>query len=105
MNEENLIVKLSELKKLANAIFDELEAVGWREVEIKEDHYWTFLGEERYRFTESMPELGVGQLYDDLEFLRTACAGQYLTPSHLENLAGLLNYIADFGSEALRVKS
>ncbi len=98
MTKKTETVKLSELRNLTNAIFDELENLGQSQIYLRHDYYWSFVGQKRYEI-EPTPKPSLGQLYDDLEFLRTANTETRLTASHLCNLAGLFNYIGDLGNQ------
>ena len=94
------IIALEELREIANLLFDELHKSGFSQIHLNHDFYWSFVGDPRYNLEDS-PELTLGQLYDDIEFLRQAKAERDFMHTHLWNLAGLFNYIADKGDEVL----
>lgn len=63
-------IKISELREMANKIFDEFEQMGCSEFVLNEDFYWDIHENERYDLKREPEGCAVGQLFDDIYFLR-----------------------------------
>lgn len=63
---ENMKIKMSDLRKICNKLLDNIEALGFDEIEFKDiDYYLTIISEKTKLDIE--PQIGVGSLYDDVE--------------------------------------
>jgi hypothetical protein len=62
-------IPIHQLKAVSTKLFGYLEAQGNDSVSIDEDYYWEVSDEDRY-VVEKTPELVVGQLSEDWEFLQ-----------------------------------
>ena len=63
-------VKLKDLLLFAEKIIKHLEKEGVKEIELEKDFYWDIPYPQIYDMNSDPSELLVGQLYDDLEFLK-----------------------------------
>ncbi|MDO4694913.1 MAG: hypothetical protein Q4A62_09935 [Eikenella sp.] len=88
-------IKIDELRFITNKIFDSFELAGCFEFSLDEDFYWDVYENERYDFTKTPEGYSVGQLFDDIYFLRkileseeTACPIMFL------HLFPILRYMA-----------
>lgn len=63
-------VEVSELRRVADKLFDHLESNAISSVSIDRDHYWTIPSEARYDVHQEPKQLDIGQLSADLESLR-----------------------------------
>lgn len=89
-------IRITELRRVANVLFDELEASGHGEIELTEDFYWN-VPSERLHALEAPPpgSLDLGQLTSDWEELRAVGREHDPVPSHdLVHLAALLRFVA-----------
>lgn len=89
-------IRVAELRRVANLVFDRLEAGGDGAVELVADHYWSIPSERMFHpEPPAEPSLEVGQLTSDLEELSEVGRGQDPIPSHdLAHLAAVLRYVA-----------
>lgn len=90
-----------ELRRVANLLFDELEASGQGQIELTEDHYWNVPDDRLYALdTPSAGSLDLGRLTSDWEeLLSVGRDDQGPVPSHdLVQLAALLRFV---GSKVL----
>ena len=99
-------VSLSDLRSIANNLFDFLEhTMHVQKIVLEADMYWEVLESEKYNLDATPENLGVGQLYDDLEFLRGCLADKSnAAPANFQHLAAILGYIAthaEFNTSAL----
>lgn len=71
-------IRLSELRRAANALFDHLEQTGRTEFEVSEDFYWNIPEKHLYSVYTPPPEseLTVGQLSDDWNEVMKIASGQ-----------------------------
>lgn len=69
-------VKVSELRKAANILFDHLEQSGHTELELSRDFYWNIPEEKLYTVYEEPSGFTVGQLSDDWKELQQISSGQ-----------------------------
>jgi len=91
-------VKLTELRAVAMALMDSLikEAPeGSVKIDDKADFYWEVPSDALYSVTKNQPQLDVGRLSDDWEFIRSiAESPSDATPLALIHLAPLLRALA-----------
>lgn len=87
---------ISELREISNTIFDHIEEVlSIESVPLTEDLYYEVLGDQKYKISEVSPEYSIGQLSDDLQFLKAiALDKSRATPLSLMHLAPILEYMA-----------
>jgi hypothetical protein len=67
----SVTIDIDVLRKTINGIFDfiEKEQRGIKEVELKQNHYWSVTDDVLYSMDEPPKELAVGSLADDYEFV------------------------------------
>ncbi|WP_347486315.1 hypothetical protein ABFV80_001462 [Vandammella animalimorsus] len=88
-------VKIDELRCIANKIFDSFESIGCFEFSLEEDFYWDVHENERYDFTKSPDGYSVGQLFDDIYFLRKILEDEEMAcPIMFLHLFPILRYMA-----------
>lgn len=63
-------IKISELRAVANALFDHLERSGHAELEVDKDFYWSIPDEKLYSAYEEPSGFTMGQLSDDWKELQ-----------------------------------
>jgi hypothetical protein len=90
----------SELRRVANVLFDHLEATGQGHIELTEAHYWNIPNDRLYLAEAPPPEsLDLGDLASDWEELLPVGRDQDPVPSHdLVQLAAVLRFV---GSKVL----
>jgi hypothetical protein len=89
-------ITVTELRRITNAIFDELESSGQGPVELTSDYYWNIPSERLYA-VEPPPidSLDLGQLTSDWEELSAVGRENDPVPSHdLVHLAAVLRFVA-----------
>ncbi len=90
-------ITVDELRVLANNFFDYLEKeLGSKEIVIKETMYWHVLAEEKYDVLNQPTDLGVGNLNDDVEFLKALLINKDLAVlPNLFHFASLIDYLSN----------
>jgi hypothetical protein len=93
-------IKIAELRRVANLLFDALERSGQGQMELTEDYYWNIPSDHLYAREAPPPEsLDLGQLTSDWEELLPVGRDHAPVPSHdLVQLAALLRFV---GAKAL----
>lgn len=89
-------ITVSELRRVANALFDHLDASGQSRIELTADYYWNIPNDRLYA-TDAPPagSLDLGQLTGDWEELHAVGRDDDPVPSHdLVHLAALLRFVA-----------
>ncbi len=89
-------ITVSELRRVANALFDALDASGQSSIELTADYYWNVPDDALYQ-PEAPPAgtLDLGQLTDDWDEVQSVGRGNDPVPSHdLVHLAALLRFVA-----------
>lgn len=88
-------ISINELRNLTNYFFDYLEnTMGIKQIEIKEDYYWDVLSPAKYDIDTEPEKLGVGQLTEDLYFLKEILKDKDLAVvPNLTHLCAVLEYI------------
>lgn len=89
-------ISVSELRVLAGNFFDYLENVmDFKEIEITKSLYWTVSDPEKYDMENKPHAIDVGNLIDDLDFLKPAIldSEQAVIPN-MTHFAAILDYIA-----------
>lgn len=69
-------VAVSELRKVANLLFDHLEASGNTEIDLDKDFYWSIPDEKLHSMYEQPSGFTAGQLTDDWRELQRLASGQ-----------------------------
>lgn len=76
-NMRNLRINISDLRKINEMLLDQLESNGHTSIEVESDFYWMILKKEQlYDPGETPNNLGLGQLYDDYEWLENILEGR-----------------------------
>jgi hypothetical protein len=70
-----LKIRLAELRRATDILFDYLEATGHQEVEISEDYYWVLPKESLYDPYKEPTNFMMGQLSHDVERLQELVSG------------------------------
>jgi hypothetical protein len=92
----NLVVSISDLRKVTNFLFDHIEKdLHISTVPIEEDYYWDIPTAELYNVLRDPPQLGIGQLYDDGDFLAKLKAKEDAPSLMMIHLAPLLRYVGE----------
>jgi hypothetical protein len=63
-------IEINQLKNLSEIIFRKIEDLGFEEVSIDVDLYWNVSFEDAYNLSVEHPDIVVGSLIDDWEWLR-----------------------------------
>ena len=89
-------ISLKDLEKIVCLIFKNLESELMNDnVELDHDFYYHIPLDETYKISEGDPEVLVGQLYDDWDFLESILEDNEQGVSlMLDHVAPLLRYIA-----------
>lgn len=77
----SLEIRVVELRNFATRLLDHLEATHGATVHLDVDYYWSAPQDQRYDVSEQ-PELTIGQLSENLDFLRRIDSGQSDTLSY-----------------------
>jgi hypothetical protein len=89
-------IDIEKLRSITNLIFDHIiEDVKIKQIELRKDYYWDIDTEQLYNMKNDPTELGVGQLYDDWEFLTKIENRDEAVAYMLTHLAPLLRYIGE----------
>jgi hypothetical protein len=89
-------IDIEKLRSITNLIFDHIiEDVKIKQIELRKDYYWDIDTEQLYNMKNDPIELGVGQLYDDWEFLTKIENRDEAVAYMLTHLAPLLRYIGE----------
>ena len=96
---ENKVIKISELREIFDAIFDNIDNIenqlGISSIQLNKDFYYCISNNFRYEMSSDPIGYGIGQLFDDYEFLKEISTDMTLaTPLNLMHLAPLLDYMA-----------
>jgi hypothetical protein len=87
-------INLDQLELLFKVVLDNLKRSNIRELSFDEDNYWDVPSEDITSFPEK-PELEVGSLHDDINFLKSLIEEGYRTDFlELERLAALLKFMS-----------
>jgi hypothetical protein len=94
----SLEIDLEDLKHVTNHILDNLMKHGIKKVSVDRRHilYWDVSGREMFDNLKQ-PELGYGELSEDLNELKVNGEGKHeMLSSYLGNVAPLFHYLAWF---------
>ena len=87
-------INLDQLELLFKVVLDNLKRSNIRELSFDEDNYWSVPSEDMASFPEK-PELEVGSLHDDINFLKSLIEEGYQTDFlELERLSSLLKFMS-----------
>lgn len=88
-------IDLEVLRIAINRIFDHMaNEEELTHVDLDKDYYWSIDDEELYEVSRQPQNLGLGQLYDDWEFLEGMLKDGSECRPMLEHVSALLRYIA-----------
>ena len=92
----NLAINIADLRKIINLIFDHMEHdLCVTSVPIDEDYYWDIPSKELYNVQGDQPAPGIGQLYDDWDFLSRIKDREQAVSLMLTHVAPLLRYVGE----------
>ncbi len=92
----NLAINIADLRKITNLIFDHMEHdLDITSIVIEEDYYWDIPSKELYKVEGDHPSPGIGQLYDDWEFLSKIRDREQAVSLMMIHVAPLLRYIGE----------
>ncbi|PIE41011.1 MAG: hypothetical protein CSA49_05605 [Gammaproteobacteria bacterium] len=89
-------LKISELREITNLIFDYIQAnLNIEAVRLEKDFYWQILDKNLYDPECQPNDFALGQLFDDLEFLKGVLRDkENAVPAMFMHLAPLLIYLS-----------
>ena len=91
-----MIIDVSEMRRIANHIFDELEKSEIKQFNVEHDYYWFISKHDKYDVYKEPTNFTVGQLADDINELRRTVRGEREVSSYaLVWLAQILCYIGE----------
>lgn len=89
-------VRVSELRRATNLLFDHLEASGQDEITVESGYYWNIPTEALYAVYEEPSDFTMGQLSDDLNEVRHLLTGTKPPIAHaLVWVSALLRYVGE----------
>lgn len=88
-------LKISELHKITNMIFEHLENSGHEELEIEYDYYWLIAENECYDMTKEPKVESVGQLTEDLDILKKIASSDSAVTYDLVPLSHILRVVGE----------
>ncbi len=90
-------ISVAKLRRSSNFLFDHLEEEGHSYIELDHDYYWQIdHPEELYDPLNEPKDLGLGQLYDDYEYIQQVADGERETISYdAVWLSSILRYIGE----------
>ena len=91
-------IDIEKLRQVTNAIFDHLSKMGIKEVAVGKDtdYYWEVPNDHLHKVRETQPQLDIGRLSDDLEFLSPILKDEKQAVSLMFiHLAPLLRYVGE----------
>jgi len=89
-------IDILELRKITNLIFEHIiDILEIESVELTEDMYWSISPKDLYDIEHEPKNLGIGQLYDDLDFLRNTIKDESAaTPPMMIHLAPIFQFLS-----------
>lgn len=91
---EVVVIEIKQILKAITTLLATCNERGLSDLKIPHHMYWCVDPDEAFKLESPQPELGVGDLFDDAEFVKNI---EKLKPGlaglHLTNIASLLNYI------------
>lgn len=98
-------IDISTVKATVNLLLDHIMESGLEKLPLNEQLYWKVLDNEKYVMNKTPGDLGVGDLFADLDFIEDVVSdGQQLTALTLAELGPLLTYIGEIAGERLAAK-
>ena len=88
-------IKISELRELANGLFDLLEGQGVDRIDVRQSRYWKVFFTDT--FDLSPPALMMGDVFDDLKDVRAEVKdsnNDSIAWHAFMHLSGLMNFVA-----------
>lgn len=91
-----MIIDVSEMRTIANHIFDELEQNDIKHFNVEKDYYWLISKDDKYDVYKEPADFMVGQLFDDVNELRRTVRGEREVSTYaLVWLAQILCYMGE----------
>lgn len=89
-------IDIVELRKITDLIYEHiLDNLKIKSVEMTEDMYWSISAKDLYNIEKNPNDFGIGQLYDDLDFLRHILDDEsQAVPPMMMHLAPIFQYLA-----------
>jgi hypothetical protein len=89
-------IDIIELRKITDLIYEHiLDNLKIKSVEMTEDMYWSISAKNLYDIEKKPNDFGIGQLYDDLDFLRHILDDEsQAVPPMMMHLAPIFQYLA-----------
>jgi hypothetical protein len=89
-------IDIAELRQITDLIFEHmLNTLEIKSVELMEDMYWTISSNDLYDVEKDPKDFGIGQLYDDVDFLRHILDDEsQAVPAMMMHLAPIFQYLA-----------
>ena len=90
-------ISVKTLRDCSNKLFDHLEEAGHSYIELESDFYWSFYdADELFNPLEDPKKIGLGQLYDDYEWIKGSIdRGDEPVMYDAVLLSSLLRYIGE----------
>lgn len=89
-------IKFDDLQQVLQILLDKAKIAGFNDISIDIDNYWFVASDEREIVNYNIPELCVGSINDDLEYLNKILNGKNLpTPVDFERLGNILICIGE----------
>ncbi len=89
-------IDIVELRRISDLIFEHiLNTLEIKSVELTEDMYWAISSNDLYDIEKDPKDFGIGQLFDDLEFLSHILDDEsQAVPAMMMHLAPIFQYLA-----------
>ncbi len=89
-------IDIAELQQITDLIFDHiLNTLDVKSIELTKDLYWSISPNELYDVEKDPKDFGMGQLYDDIDFLRKILDdNSHAVPPMMIHLAPILQYLS-----------
>ena len=85
-------ISLTEIKRILNNCLNSLENEGVNSVILNDDYYWDIDEADLYNPNQEPTRLSIGQLSEDLDFLRKAELEHCFTTNDLKKISSILRY-------------
>mgnify|MGYP001128021950 CR=1 FL=1 len=98
-------IDISTVKAAVNLLLDHITESGLKNLPLSEQFYWKVLDNEKYVMNKPPGDLGVGDLFADLDFVEEVVSdSRQLTALTLTELGPILTYIGEVAGESLAAK-
>jgi hypothetical protein len=89
-------INIAELQQITNEFFEHiLNVLEIDSIELTESLYWSIHDEEKYKVENQPQNMGLGDLYDDMEFLKHILKDKdQAVPAMMMHLAPILDYLS-----------